>query len=221
MVWVNLSIWYPISPPESPQLILIKYSKFTISSGRTQAGKENPSAPCRKGRGIRWLCWASKAICPTILMEWLGTGEGVAWSSLSLTQSSETSSHSVHSWNGPKTITWREKWPPKVYSKGCNGASSNNLVPTGEHGTYMGTKKLKANIVTDTNMQHNDWWFNSERETYEGDPWLSWHMPEKASGTEVAIAAAQWWDQQSPSLCPLGSTVVAEPHHADLMLLGL
>ena len=44
-------------------------------------------------------------------------------------------------------------------------------------------------------------------------------MPKKASGTDVA-AVAQWQGQQNPSLCPLESTVVAEPHHADLMLLS-
>ena len=42
------------------------------------------------------------------------------------------------------------------------------------------------------------------------DPWHS--LPEKASGTEVVIAAAQWWGQQNPSLCPSESTVPAEPN---------
>ena len=46
-----------------------------------------------------------------------------------------------------------------------------------------------------------------------------WHKPEKASQTEVAAAVAQWQGQQNLSLCPSGSMVVAEAHHADLRLL--
>ena len=49
------------------------------------------------------------------------------------------------------------------------------------------------------------------------DPWHSWHMPKKESGTEVA-AVAQWQDQQ-PLLCSLASAVEAEPHLAELKLL--
>ena len=45
-------------------------------------------------------------------------------------------------------------------------------------------------------------------------------MPEKAAGTEVVAPVAQWQGQQSLSLCPSGSPVVAEPHNADLMLLS-
>ena len=46
------------------------------------------------------------------------------------------------------------------------------------------------------------------------DPWHSWYMPEKASGTEVA-AATQWQGQQH-LLCLSGSAVAAEMHLADL-----
>ena len=45
-------------------------------------------------------------------------------------------------------------------------------------------------------------------------------MPKMEYGTEITAAVAQWQGQQNPSLCPLGSTMVAEPHHADLMLLS-
>ena len=43
-------------------------------------------------------------------------------------------------------------------------------------------------------------------------------MPEKASGTDVA-AVTQLQGQQYPLLCPSGSVVVTELHHADLKLL--
>ena len=46
-----------------------------------------------------------------------------------------------------------------------------------------------------------------------------WHKPEKASQTEVAADVARWQGQQNLSLCPSGSMVVAEAHHADLRLL--
>ena len=45
-------------------------------------------------------------------------------------------------------------------------------------------------------------------------------MPEKASKTKVVVAVIQWEGQHYSSLCPLGSTVVAEPHHVDPMLPG-
>ena len=54
----------------------------------------------------------------------------------------------------------------------------------------------------------------------EEDPQHSLHICEKAPGTKFVAAVAQWWGQQNPSLCPSGSTVVAEPHQADLMLLS-
>ena len=60
---------------------------------------------------------------------------------------------------------------------------------------------------------------NSEKEkSPEEDQWPNQHKPEKASGTKVA-AAAQWQCQQHSSLCPSGSVLAAEPHHADLKLL--
>ena len=43
-----------------------------------------------------------------------------------------------------------------------------------------------------------------------------WHNPEEASEMEVAVMA-QWQGQHLQSA--LVSAVVAEPHHADLMLL--
>ena len=49
------------------------------------------------------------------------------------------------------------------------------------------------------------------------DPWHNWHRPEKASGTDVA-AVAQWQGQQH-LLFPSVPLVMAETHHADLMLL--
>ena len=49
------------------------------------------------------------------------------------------------------------------------------------------------------------------------DPWPNWHKPEEASETEFA-AVAQWQGQQHLQ-CALVSVVVAELHHADLMLL--
>ena len=45
-------------------------------------------------------------------------------------------------------------------------------------------------------------------------------MSKKPSGTEIVAAVAQWQGQQNPSMCPLGSTVKVEPHHADPMLLN-
>ena len=52
------------------------------------------------------------------------------------------------------------------------------------------------------------------------DPWNSWSMLENTPGTEVAVAAAEWYGQENPSLCSSESPVAAEPHHTDLMLLG-
>ena len=69
--------------------------------------------------------------------------------------------------------------------------------------------------------QHTTQWIggrlNSERESSPGEDPL--HVPEKASQTKGVAALAQWQGQQNPSLCPSGSTVVAEQHHTDLMLL--
>ena len=49
------------------------------------------------------------------------------------------------------------------------------------------------------------------------DPWPNWHKPEEALETEVATTAQRKGQQyiKSPSV----SVVVAEPFHADLMLL--
>ena len=49
------------------------------------------------------------------------------------------------------------------------------------------------------------------------DPWYNWHKPEEASGVEVAAVAP--WQGQQHLQSALVSVVVAEPHHADLMLL--
>ena len=55
-----------------------------------------------------------------------------------------------------------------------------------------------------------------EKHTVE-DQWHTWHKPEEASEMKVA-AVAQWQGQQHLQRA-LVSAVVAEPHHADLMLL--
>ena len=49
------------------------------------------------------------------------------------------------------------------------------------------------------------------------DPWHNWHKPKEASEMEVT-AMAQWQGQQHLQSV-LMSAVVAEPYHADLMLL--
>ena len=49
------------------------------------------------------------------------------------------------------------------------------------------------------------------------DLWHNLHKPEEASETEVPVAA-QWQGQQHLQSA-LVSVVVAEPHHADMMLM--
>ena len=60
--------------------------------------------------------------------------------------------------------------------------------------------------------------FTFHKKSPEEDWSHNWHKPEKASGTMVA-PATQWWGQWHLLLCPLGSVVVAEPHHAGQKLL--
>ena len=44
---------------------------------------------------------------------------------------------------------------------------------------------------------------NSEREiSPEEDPWLNWHNPEKASGTEVVAVVIQWQGNKTPHSVP-------------------
>ena len=69
--------------------------------------------------------------------------------------------------------------------------------------------------------QHKEigWRLKSEKENSPvEDPWHIWHKPDKTSGTR-GVDANQWQDQQHPTLCPLGSVLVEEPHHAEPKLL--
>ena len=52
---VNSSVQCPVTTPESPSLIPITYSELTVSLDGAKPGKEDPSPPCREGRGIGWL----------------------------------------------------------------------------------------------------------------------------------------------------------------------
>ena len=88
-----------------------------------------------KGRWRDWgLCQATKAIRPTILLEWLKD----SWQSsirLPLLQSSGGSSNSVHAWHGPWIITICHRYAPK----GCSGTNPNGWAPVGEYGIHIRT----------------------------------------------------------------------------------
>ena len=67
--------------------------------------------------------------------------------------------------------------------------------PIGDHGSHMGTWKQKANAITGTNMQQNELvgGLTLKEKTPEEDPWHKWHIPKKASQTEVVAIAAHPW----------------------------
>ena len=155
------------------------------------------------------LCQAPKAICPTILIDWLEDSHlSSMWLPLLIVVEGVATHFFPDMDHRPVP---KGTYACHVYTpKGCSGAN-----PTGDPLEKM------AGTLEPENKHHNKYQhekicgrLNSENSPEE-DPW---HMAEKVSETEVA-PVAYGWDQQHPSLCPSGSVVKAEPHHADLKLL--
>ena len=81
-VQVNSPTWHPITTSELTGLTSITDWELMVSLGGTQPGKENPSPPCREGRGDRvTLCQVPRAVGSSIQMKWLGAAEWVVWRS--------------------------------------------------------------------------------------------------------------------------------------------
>ena len=99
----------------------------------------------------RISCQVPKAVCPTILIEWL---EDSWLSSMGFppTQRSGGSSHLMHSWHGPQTRTRRHICLPWVTQKGCSGAHTIGWAPICEHSSHTGSWKQKSDTETDTNI---------------------------------------------------------------------
>ena len=77
-VWINSSTWYPIITLESYGFMSTRDSELTMSSDGTKPGRGDLSLPWREGGGIGLLIQEHKALCPTLLNEWL-EDSWVAW----------------------------------------------------------------------------------------------------------------------------------------------
>ena len=100
------------------------------------------------------------------------------------------------------------------YTQGCHGANPNGYVLTGEHGTYNGTLKLKADVVKHITMKN--WWEAQLRKRkihQRGTNSISLRRH-----WELRLLLLHRWGKQYSSLCPSGSEVVSDPHHAYLKL---
>ena len=136
---------------------------------------------------------------------------------------SGSSNHLVHSWHGPQTITRRHICLPRVNSEVLLCCKPQQLSPhrwkwqpTQEPESIKHTTKQTPTH----DIRHYSGRLNPERETYLCmDPWHNWHMCEEVS-RNLHCCCSILESQPNPSLCSSVSTVVAEPHRADLMLSG-
>ena len=177
-LWVNSSTIDPTTIPESPGLMPISDSEWTVSSGGTKPGKVDPSPSCREGSLIRWLL--SFQSCISNHIDWMTGGQLFKWHGRSY--------QSVHSWHRLKTSTRRYILLPWVYSKGLWWCKPHWL--SFHWWTLQPYCSLKGNAMADTNIQKTVADSNKKNENSpQEDLWHNWHNPEKALGTEVAAAA--------------------------------
>ena len=142
-----------------------------------------------------------KAVCPTIWMEWLKDSWMIAWSSPYSLQREEqllspllawTIGHHQEAHMNAKGIIWRfwccKPWKLSPYWW--------TLQP---HGTW----KQNANTITGTNTLCKEMVGRSTlgRNSPVEDPWHSWHMPYRESGTEV-VTVAKLCRKQNPYCVP-------------------
>ena len=150
-VWVNSATWYPITTPESPGLLPDTDSESTMSLGGATPGKEDPSSPCREGRGIRWLSVKPPKLY-ALPCSWNGwrTADWVAEGCCYSKQWREQPLSDIPGmdwWPSPGcTYTFHGYTP-----KGCNGANLNSWASIGEYCIQHGTWKQKAHSRTGTN----------------------------------------------------------------------
>ena len=144
------------------------------------------------------ICQALKPVCSTILIEWLGTAEWVAWSFPY--SNCRRGSHWMHFWCGPLTTTRKQICLPWIYSKGlqCCWLLQFSL--------HWWTWQPYGNLKLESKHQHDTWVIgrlNSERE----------NLPVETHG-KVSISLRRhlglWLlllqysgEANSPSLCPL------------------
>ena len=172
-----------------------------------QTKKVDPSPPCWEDGGNWWLCQASRALYPTILIEWL---EDSCLSSMRHppTWSSGISSYSVHCW--PKHWSNTRKHNMSVMGILQRVAVVQTSTVACHWWKWQPHWNLKGEIKHHKRNIEENWWGAQLWKKFlpEEDPWHDCHMPKMAFGIKLLLQEkakankipycvhwGQWWWQ--------------------------
>ena len=137
-----------------------------------------------QGRGRDQVTLPSPQNCMPHHIVGISGGQLIEYMRLPPTQSSEGSSHSVHTWHGPMTIARLHICLSWVSSKGLQSCKPQWLSP--HRWIWHPAWHLKAESIHWNRHQtykNTKWWEAQlwKRNWPVEDPWHNWHKPEEAS----------------------------------------